>query len=141
LIAFVSFVVMVFSAVMGVRQGDLEARQKGFLDAADMRAAKEAGIADPAAWQSRREQLAKQTQEAERAEAERANAEQTKAEQAKAEAERARAEACERDLQCIGNEKSIEATFACQPWVERMAKNDFQWADHWYEAKFDRFRW
>jgi len=125
---------MVFSAVMGVRQGDLEAQQKGFLDAAEMRAAKDAGIIDPAARQSRRERLAMQIQEAERAESERAKAEQ-------AEAERARADACKRDLQCIGNEKSIEATIACQPWVERMAKNDFQWADHWYEGKFDRFRW
>jgi hypothetical protein len=141
LIAFASVVAMVFSAVMGVRQGDLEAQQKGFLDAADMHAAKDAGIIDPAAWQSRRERLAMQTQEAERAESERAKAEQAEAERAKAEAERAKADACERDLQCIGNEKSIEATVACQPWVERMAKNDFQWTDHWYEGKFDRFRW
>jgi hypothetical protein len=59
----------------------------------------------------------------------------------RAKAEHATAEACERDLQCIGNEKSIEAAFACRPWVERMAKNDFQWTDHWYEGKFDRFRW
>jgi hypothetical protein len=141
LIALASFVGMVFAAVMVVREGGLEAQQKGFLDAADMRAAKEAGIIDPTAWQSRRDQLAKQTQETERAESERAKAEQAEAERAKAEAERARADACERDLKCIGNEKSIEATIACQPWVERMAKNDFQWTDPWYEGKFGRFRW
>jgi hypothetical protein len=147
-----SLIGMIISIVMGIRQDDWEAQQKGFLDALDLRAAKQAGIAAPAIWKTNREQLEKETQEAKRAADERVKAEQAKAEaeRAKAEqeeaeerakAEHATAEACERDLQCIGNEKSIEAAFACRPWVERMAKNDFQWTDHWYEGKFDRFRW
>jgi hypothetical protein len=94
-IAIVSFIGILFSGALA----DQEARQQGFLDVADMRAAKDAGISDPAAWQHHREQLAKQRQEAEHAEAERA---------------KAKAEACERDLECIGNEKSVEAAFACR---------------------------
>jgi hypothetical protein len=62
---------LVRSSAIGLGEQDNEARRLGFLDAPDMRAAREAGIVDPAAWQSRREQLAKQ-REAERVEAERA---------------------------------------------------------------------
>jgi hypothetical protein len=148
LIALASFVGMLFSYSMAIKYIDDDARQQGFLDAADMRRAKELGIADPAAWQSRREQLAKQAEEARLNEAKQAESEAKQAEDAHLneakqaeEARRKKEEACEKDLQCIGNEKLIEATFACRPWVERMATNDFQWTDQWYESKFERFRW
>jgi hypothetical protein len=48
---------------------------------------------------------------------------------------------CRTDLQCIGDKKSIEATFKCVPIIERLAKNNFEWTDRWYEPKFGRFRW
>jgi hypothetical protein len=69
-IASASFVAMIVTFSIFLGEQDNEARRFGFLDAADMRAAKEAGIVDPAAWQSRLKQLAKQ-REAEGAEAER----------------------------------------------------------------------
>ena len=42
---------------------------------------------------------------------------------------------------CIGDKKSIEASFKCAPYVERLAKNNFEWIDAWYEPKFSLFRW
>ena len=48
---------------------------------------------------------------------------------------------CNADLQCLGDKKSIEAKFKCVPYVERLAKNNFEWVDKWYEFKFSRFRW
>jgi hypothetical protein len=48
---------------------------------------------------------------------------------------------CDADLKCIGDKKSIEATFRCVPYVERLATNNFEWIDKWYEPKFSHFRW
>jgi hypothetical protein len=48
---------------------------------------------------------------------------------------------CNADLQCLGDKKSIEAKIKCVPYVERLAKNNFEWVDKWYESKFSRFRW
>jgi hypothetical protein len=48
---------------------------------------------------------------------------------------------CHANLQCLGDKKSIEAKFKCVPYVERLAKNNYEWVDKWYESKFSRFRW
>ena len=48
---------------------------------------------------------------------------------------------CMQDLQCWGDRKSIEATFKCQPAIERMAKYSFEWTDAMLEPKMSRFRW
>ncbi|MCK1640471.1 zinc ribbon domain-containing protein [Bradyrhizobium sp. 157] len=48
---------------------------------------------------------------------------------------------CNSDLKCLGNKKSIEASFKCAPNVEKLAKNNFEWIDKWYESKFSRFGW
>jgi hypothetical protein len=59
-----------------------------------------------------------------------------KGELAKAEAEKM----CQADLRCLSDYAS-KASFACPPYVERLAKNDFQWTGNWSETKFPRFRW
>jgi hypothetical protein len=48
---------------------------------------------------------------------------------------------CNAELQCLGDKKSIEATHTCVPYIEKLAKNSFEWIDKWYEPKFSRFRW
>ena len=48
---------------------------------------------------------------------------------------------CEADLRCIAEKKTIEATFKCVPYVERLATNNFEWIDKWYEPKFSHFKW
>jgi hypothetical protein len=62
-------------------------------------------------------------------------------EAAKREADKQQEAQCETDLKCIGDKKSVEATFKCVPYVERLAKNNFEWIDAWYEPKFSHFRW
>lgn len=49
--------------------------------------------------------------------------------------------ACRQDLQCWGDKHAMEATFACQPLIERRAKYDYQWTDGWLGTKLPRFRW
>jgi hypothetical protein len=33
------------------------------------------------------------------------------------------------------------ATVRCRPWVERLAKNDFEWTDGRLEPKFSHYQW
>jgi hypothetical protein len=57
-------------------------------------------------------------------------------------AQKAEAEAkCAVDLQCLGDKKIISASFKCAPLIERLAKNNFEWIDAWYETKLSHFRW
>ena len=51
------------------------------------------------------------------------------------------ASACQQDLQCWGNKHSIRATFVCKPYIEKLAKYDFEWTDGWLDSKFSHFRW
>ncbi len=48
---------------------------------------------------------------------------------------------CNKDLQCLGDKKSLAATIACDNYVENLAKYDFQWTDGFLEPKFSHFRW
>jgi hypothetical protein len=48
---------------------------------------------------------------------------------------------CAADLKCFGDKNLVAASFACRPKIERLAKNDFEWTDAWYEAKLSHFRW
>jgi hypothetical protein len=76
-----------------------------------------------------------------RIERERDAASQQEAKAAKtAHADQARV-ACSTDLHCIGEKHLVEATVACSRYVERLAKNDFQWTNKWYEPTFSRYRW
>jgi len=73
-------------------------------------------------------------------------AEEKAATVAKARADAAEAEwkkeaACRADLQCWGDKHGIGASIACRPYVERLAKYQFEWTDGWLETKFSRFRW
>src|SRR5690242_9972245 len=42
---------------------------------------------------------------------------------------------CEADLKCIGEKKFIKASFKCAPYVERLAKNNFEWTGCVVRAK------
>jgi len=53
----------------------------------------------------------------------------------------ARDAACSQDIKCAGDRYEAAATSACIPYVERLAKNNFEWIDAWYQPKFGRFRW
>ena len=48
---------------------------------------------------------------------------------------------CAADLQCTANKKMINASFKCAPLIERLAENNFEWTDKWYEPKLSHFRW
>jgi hypothetical protein len=77
-----------------------------------------------------------------KAEQKRAKAEQERAAQAaKIEKERIESVRCALDLGCTGEKFNIESTVACRPLVERLAKNNFEWTDRWFEPKFSHYRW
>ena len=48
---------------------------------------------------------------------------------------------CRRDLQCWGDEKWFEATFACDGRVETLGQYAHKWTDGWLGAKFTHYRW
>ena len=48
---------------------------------------------------------------------------------------------CMKDLQCWGNKSSYSATAYCEPFIEKLAKNSFEWTDGMFEPKFSHFRW
>ena len=35
----------------------------------------------------------------------------------------------------------INASFKCAPLIERLAQNNFEWTDKWYEPKLSHFKW
>jgi len=49
--------------------------------------------------------------------------------------------ACQRDLQCWGDKHSIAAAVICAPYIEKIAKYDFEWTDGLLDGKFPYFRW
>lgn len=118
------------------KQAELDAAQRAAYEAEQRRLAEERARADAEATVIRAAEDKRLAEEQSRREAER---------QAKAAAEareKAVAEAqCRADLRCIGERLSIEAGIACRRWVERLAKNDFQWTDGWLETKFSHYRW
>lgn len=48
---------------------------------------------------------------------------------------------CATDLTCIGEKLSSHAATYCRRYIERLAKNDFQWTDGWLDTKFSYYRW
>ncbi|WP_396604726.1 hypothetical protein ACFLEY_19185 [Bradyrhizobium sp. YCK136] len=48
---------------------------------------------------------------------------------------------CATELKCIGDKIRSYATVYCPRYVERLAKNDFQWTDGWLDEKFSHYRW
>jgi hypothetical protein len=88
------------------------------------------------------EETRKRAEMAQQAEAEERRKKQEAAQKA-ADAAKALAEeaACIKDLHCLGEKYFPDATVACTPLVERIAKNNFEWIDKWYETKFSHYRW
>ncbi|MBS1167322.1 MAG: hypothetical protein H6R00_3347, partial [Proteobacteria bacterium] len=140
-----------------------DARQAGFLDAAEKTAFQKSGATDLAAWRTQiadekihaEEATAKQRAAADAAaamitaekarskeEAARKMAEAEAASRAvEVAAKEAEAAACKGDLQCWGDKHLFAATAACKPSVERLARLDFQWVDGILETKFAKFAW
>jgi hypothetical protein len=63
------------------------------------------------------------------------------AEAAKREADAAEAARCATDLRCFAEKHISRATTRCRPQIERLAINNFEWFDRWYESKLSHFRW
>jgi hypothetical protein len=130
---------------------DEEARRLGFLDKADQEAAKDSGVTEPGAWravgeakrQAEETEAAKRDDERKAIQAKRqtAEAEAAKSDADERTAKQAEDEKCGADLHCFAEKHSIEASFACRPYVERLAKNNFEWIDSWYEPKFSHYKW
>jgi len=117
-----------------------DAKLKAEADAAALKAKAEA---DAAVLKAKAEaDAAAARAAADAAEAKRKQDEQAERERiAAAEAERKKDADCKTDLQCWGDKHSIKASFACRPYVERLAKYQFEWTDGWLDTKFSRFRW
>jgi hypothetical protein len=128
-----------------------EAKELGFADAADRSVAASEGITEGKRWSDLKVTRAVEKAKVERAgiesrdraqreETARIAAEKAARDEKIAADERAKEQKCREDIQCVGDKKHIEATFACKKFVENLAKNDFQWVDSWSESKFSRFR-
>lgn len=126
------FVLSITMVAIGNAPDD-DAKKLGFADAADRTEATAAGITDAKLWtdlKSKREQE----------EATRIATEKAARDEKIAAYERAQEEKCRNEIQCIGDKKHIEATFACRKFVENLAENDYQWVDGWSESKFSHLR-
>lgn len=131
---------------------DKEAVDEGFEGSGDKALAEEAGITDPLVWKTKKQAvLAKAADDAKRAAQEKkrtaeAEALQAEADRKIAELEEAKAKTekevdCRSDLQCWGEKAALVASFSCPPYIEKLAKFDFEWTDGWIEPKFGRYRW
>ncbi|HVI27098.1 hypothetical protein [Hansschlegelia sp.] len=130
--------------IVQMRQLDEEAVALGFQNSADRQKAQSEGIDDPAAWRVRKAELvaeaAKRHKEEERTAAiEKAAAAERKAAEMKLSAWKE--QNCDKDLDCIGREKSAIANAYCSMAVERLAKYQSEWTDGWVEQKFPYYRW
>lgn len=127
---------------------DSEARTIGYSSDVDLQRAKSLGLtsaADLAEHDAKLKAAAEAAAAkvaAEAAEAKRQQDEKEQRERIAATAEQQKKDAdCKKDLQCWGDKHSIKASFACRPYVERLAKYQFEWTDGWLDTKFSRFRW
>lgn len=125
-----SLAASIFALFMFVQSQEDEARRLGFTGVSEQREAKESGVTDPVVWRAATEEK-RQAAAAEIAKRQ----EEDRARQQEEEAK------CASDLQCLAEKKSIEAAFKCAPIIERLAKNNFEWIDKWYETKFDHYKW
>ena len=48
---------------------------------------------------------------------------------------------CIKTLQCWGERHMVDASVRCDDFVERLAKNNFEWTDGILEPKFSHYRW
>lgn len=147
-----------FGNVLGSEETRI-ARELGFENVGEYRAAKKNNIASSEAWRKHQddilaaelaerekkkaedlaaaekaEQLAKQEEKARRANE--AEAEAVRLAEQQAEDDRCRA-----DLQCWGDIASTHGGYKCEQLIERMAKHDFEWTDGFLDLKFSHHRW
>jgi len=112
------------------RAVDKEAAAAGFADDADRRSALAAGISESSAWRVKKAEVAEQKRKDEE-EKRRLEAMQQAAKELQ----------CRNDLQCWAEKFNIDASIDCRRYVERLAKNNFEWFDGAFEPKFSHFRW
>lgn len=158
-----SFVVLVFLYNLGSWQKDQVAVEKGFVDAREYAAAKEAGATTKKQYDAilsarkiKRIEMARAADERKKQaklealkldKEKKAQAEQEKIKLAelaaakKAKAEQEKQAKCRPDLVCYAETTLIEATSQCRPQIERRSRYSFEWTDSWAETKFDRYRW
>lgn len=120
------------------------ATQAGFASYADYKRAQENGVADSAALAVFDAKAAADRRTDALAEAEKKREQEILENRKKvqiAAAERLKEAECEADLQCLGDKKVLEATFACRSVIEGLAEYQFEWTDKWHQTKFPRFRW
>lgn len=115
--------------------------EAGFAGADEMKAAKNAGFTDPAAY---RDHLADQKAKAEagaQAAADAAAKALAEAEVAAREKAEAEAVACRQSVSCYGDKYMAAAATYCPDQIERLAKWDHEWTDGMLELKFSHYRW
>ncbi len=49
--------------------------------------------------------------------------------------------ACKKDLQCWGDKHSIAASVYCAPYIEKLAKYNFEWTDSMMQIKLTKYLW
>ena len=131
--AVVGVVASVALFIAGATQMDSEAKQGGWESLTDQNEAKKHGFADATLWHAQRTSiLAKQAEDMQRAAAKKE--EEDRRTQQLADAK------CKTEVNCWAKQHSARASVECRPYVERLAKNNFEWADGWTEAKFPRAR-
>jgi hypothetical protein len=136
-----------------------EAMKRGFLSAADERAAKAAGLTDSEDWNLQRPAAAVATEEAAAAQAERREvfapsrqsveaaarraeaAEAARVAAAQAAAKEAVDRECREKLECWGERATAIGSFECPRFIERFARYDFEWQDGFLSPKFTHYRW
>lgn len=149
LISKVSAASLVGCLIFYMSYADQFAREDGYESPADRTAANKAGFMNnPAGWRAAKQQkeveriaaekLATETAELERIQARRAAEERGRIAAQKKADEEAK---CLADLSCSAEKAQFSAGASCKPYVERLAKNDFQWIDGWLDTKFSRYRW
>lgn len=114
-----------------------ETDRRGFSSVGAMQEADKAGISDPAAW-AKVEVERRAADEAAKAAAEAARASAEAARLAAAAAEEKR---CRAELSCWAEKFKIDASVACRPAVESLARIDFKWMDGFLEPKFSHYGW
>lgn len=139
---------LVMMAMDEGKKKDAEAQAKGYASHSDLARAAALGFTSPAELAAHDAKVAAEKEVAaaeaatEAAESKRKQDEQAERERvAAAGAQRKKEADCENDLQCWGDKHGIKASFACRPYVEVLAKYQFEWTDGWLDSKFSRFRW
>jgi hypothetical protein len=140
----IATVALVAGMSLAAKYSDQEAKQLGFNDGSSYREAQQKGLSTQSALDAEHLKEAQKAADDAALEKQKAIADAAAADRA-SDAEEAKTksdnETCSMDLHCWGEKHAIEATFACKPLVERLAKYQFEWTDGWLDTKFTKYGW